>query len=75
MGNQDRKKSAFHSSIYFYCIIHVQNVRLEKKIRTGTATNTYTREKFGKRHYLTWLTFFFRHFQTSVISSLQMPEL
>ena len=38
------------------------------------ATTTYTRELHGKRHDLTWFTFF-RTFSNSVILSLQMPEL
>ena len=52
-------------SIHLYIFIaSYKNVRLEKK--TGTATNTYTRELHGKRH----LTFFWTfskccHFITS----------
>ena len=60
-------------SIHLYIFIaRYKNVCLEK--RTGTATNTYTRELHGKRHNLMRLTFF-GHFQNSVISSLQMLEL
>ena len=70
MGNYDRRHLLFHSSIYVHCI--KKNVRLEK--RTGTATNTYTRELHRKRHDLMWLNFL-GHFQDYVISSLQMPEL
>ena len=58
----------YHSIHQYIFIASCKNVRLEK--RTGTATNTYTRELHGKRHDLTWLTFFqtfskFCHFITS----------
>ena len=72
MGHHDRMKAAdtYHSIHPYgvYYIISCKNVCLEK--RTGTATNTYTRELHGKRHDLTWFTFFrtfstFCHFITS----------
>ena len=58
MGNHDRMKAedtyySIHPNIF---IASYKNARLEK--RTGTATNTYTRELHGKRHDLTWFTFF-----------------
>ena len=58
MGHHDRMKAVdIYNSIHPYIFIaSCKNVRLEK--RTGTATNTYTRELHGKRHDLTWLTFF-----------------
>ena len=72
MGHHDRMKAAdtYHSIHPNSFIVSCKNVRLEK--RTGTATNTYTRELHGKRHDLTWLTFFSDIFK---ILSLQMPEL
>ena len=74
MGHHDRMKAAdtYHSIHPYIFIASCKNVRIEK--RTGTATNTYTRELHGKHHDLTWFTFF-RIFQNSVILSLQMPEL
>ena len=74
MGNHDRVKAAdtYYSIHPHTFIASYKNVRLKKII--GTATNTYTCELHGKRHDLTWLTFF-GHFQNSVISLLQMPEL
>ena len=74
MENHDRMIAAdTYYSIHPYTFIaSYKNVRLRKRI--GTATNTYARELHGKRHDLTWLTFF-GHFQKSVISLLQMPEL
>ena len=70
MGNHDRMKAAdTYYSIHSYIFIaSYKHVRLEK--RTGTATNTYTRALHGKRHDLTWFTFFrtfskFCHFITS----------
>ena len=70
MGHHDRMKATdtYHSIHPYIFIASCKNVRLEK--RTGTATNTYTRELHGKRHNLTWLTFFqtfskFCHFITS----------
>ena len=69
-GNHYRMIAAdTYYSIHLYIFIApYKNVRLEK--RTGTATNTYTRELHGIRHDLTWLTFFrtfskFCHFITS----------
>ena len=58
MGNHDLIKAAdtFYSIRPYIFIASYKNVRLEK--RTGTATNTYTRELHGKRHDLTWFTFF-----------------
>ena len=69
MGNHDGMKAAdtYYSIHPYIFIASYKNVRLEK--RTGTATNKYTRELHGKRHDLTWLTFF-GHFQNSVFSSL-----
>ena len=57
-GNHDHMKAAdTYYSIYPYIYIaSYKNVLLEKK--TGTVTNTYTRALHGKRHDLTWLTFF-----------------
>ena len=70
MGHHDRMKAAdtYHSIHPCIFIASCKNVRLEK--RTGPATNTYTRELHGKRHDLTWFTFFrtflkFCHFITS----------
>ena len=70
MRHHDRMKAAdtYHSIHPQFFIASCKNVRLEK--RTGTATNTYTRELHGKRHDLTWFTFFrtfsiFCHFITS----------
>ena len=58
MKNHDRMKAAdTYYSIHLYTsIASYKNVHLKK--RTGTATNTYTRELHGKRHDLTWLTYF-----------------
>ena len=58
MGNHDRMKATdTYFSLHPYIFIaSYKNCRLEK--RTGTATNTYTRELHGKRHDLTWFTFF-----------------
>ena len=58
MGHLDRMKAAdtYHSIFSYIFIASCKNVRLEKG--TGTATNTYTRELHGKRHDLTWFTFF-----------------
>ena len=58
MGNHDRMDAAdIYDSIHPYIFIaSYKNVRVEK--RTGTGTNTYTRELHAKRHDLTWLTFF-----------------
>ena len=70
MGHHDRIKAAdtYHSIHQNIFIASCKTVRLEN--RTGTATNTYTRELRGKRHDLTWFTFFrtfskFCHFITS----------
>ena len=70
MGHHDRMKAAhtYHSIHSYKFIASCKNVRLKK--RTGTATNTYTRELHGKRHDLTSFTFFrtfskFCHFITS----------
>ena len=63
----------YHSIHPYIFMASCKKFRLEK--RTGMATNTYTHELHGKRHDLTWLTSFFRHFQNSVILSLQMPDL
>ena len=56
MGHHDRMKAAdtYHSIHPYIFIASCKNVRLEKRI--GMAT--YTRELCGKRHDLTWLTFF-----------------
>ena len=58
MENNDRMKAAdTYYSIHPYAFIaSYKNVRLRKRI--GTATNTYARELHGKRHDLTWFTFF-----------------
>ena len=58
MGHHDRMIAADtnHSIHPYIFIASCKNVRLEK--RTGTATNTYTRGLRGKRHDLTWFTFF-----------------
>ena len=56
MGIYDLMK-AVDTILPYIFIASYKNVRLEK--RTGTATNTYTRELHGKRHDLTWLTFSF----------------
>ena len=70
MGHYDRLKAedTYHSIHPYIFIASCKNVRLEK--RTGTATDTYTRELHGKRHDLTWFTCFrtfskFCHFITS----------
>ena len=74
MKNHDRMKAAdTYYSIHLYTFIASYiNIRLKKRI--GTDTNTYTHELPGKRRDLTRFTFF-GHFQNSVISLLQMPEL
>ena len=58
MENHDRMKAAdtYHYIHPYIFIASCKNVRLEK--RTGTATNTYTRQLHGKRHDLTLFTFF-----------------
>ena len=70
IGNHDRMKAAdtYYSIHPYIPIVPYKNVHLGK--RTGTATNTYTRELHGKRHDLTWLTIFrtflkFCHYITS----------
>ena len=57
-GNHNRMLAAdtYYSMHLYIFIASYKNVRLEKK--TKTATNTFTPESHGKRHDLTWLTFF-----------------
>ena len=74
MGDHDRMKAAdTYFSIHPYTFIASYKKFASKRI--GMATNKYyKRDLHGKRHDLTWLTFF-GHFQNSVMSLLQMPEL
>ena len=62
MENHDRMKAAdtYYSIHPYIFIASYKKIRIEK--RTGTVTNTYTRELNGKRHDLTWLLNFYWKF-------------